>query len=151
MPRQVAAVSAAIFACLVLVPTSFGASAASLVAAINEARTTHELRPLHADPRLERAARSHSADMIRRGYFAHGPVSSRLARFGVRTRRIGENLAWAVGSAAEARAIVRLWLASPPHRANLLRPGFRRVGVGSLSGPFAGHDGALVVTADFAG
>lgn len=89
--------------------------------------------------------------MIRRGYFAHGSMAERLARFGVRGPRLGENLAWGVGSAAGPRTIVRSWLASPPHRAMLLRPGFRRVGIGSLAGPFAGHSRARVVTADFAG
>jgi hypothetical protein len=33
----------------------------------------------------------------------------------------------------------------------LLRPGFRRVGIGALRGTFSGVSGALVVTADFAG
>ena len=42
-------------------------------------------------------------------------------------------------------------LASPAHRAVLLRPGFRRVGVGAYQGNFAGRHDALVVTADFAG
>ena len=43
------------------------------------------------------------------------------------------------------------WIASAEHRAIVLRPGFRRVGVGSLQGTFDGTRGALVVTADFAG
>jgi hypothetical protein len=37
------------------------------------------------------------------------------------------------------------------HRANLLRPSFRRVGVGDLVAVFQGVAGAHVVTADFAG
>ena len=39
----------------------------------------------------------------------------------------------------------------PVRRAILLRPGFRRVGVGYAFGSFIGHGGAGVVTADFAG
>ena len=89
--------------------------------------------------------------MIRRQYFAHGRFVSRLARFGIRGPRVGENLAWGVGGGADAREIVRRWLASPHHRANLLRPGFRRVGIGLRSGGFAGYGSALVITADFAG
>jgi uncharacterized protein YkwD len=42
-------------------------------------------------------------------------------------------------------------LSSPGHRANLLRPGFRYVGVGTATGRFAGVSGATIVTADFAG
>jgi uncharacterized protein YkwD len=89
--------------------------------------------------------------MVRRNYFAHGPFVSRLARFGVRGPRVGENLAWGVGTGADARRIVQQWLVSPRHRANLLRRGFRRVGIGTASGTFAGYRGAVVMTADFAG
>ena len=42
-------------------------------------------------------------------------------------------------------------MSSPGHRANLLRPGFRRIGIGALVGRFSGYSGATVVTADFAG
>jgi uncharacterized protein YkwD len=118
---------------------------------MNEARAAHGLAPLRLDPRLQRAARAHSGDMLRRNYFAHGPFASRLARFGVRGPRVGENLAWGVGAGADAREVVRRWLASPRHRANLLRRGFRRVGIGAASGTFAGYNGAVVLTADFAG
>jgi uncharacterized protein YkwD len=90
-------------------------------------------------------------DMLQRNYFSHGSVAERLRSFGVRGPRLGENLAWGVGTAGEARRIVKLWLASPGHRANLLRRGFRRIGVGAVVGPFAGYADVHVVTADFAG
>jgi uncharacterized protein YkwD len=118
---------------------------------MNRVRAAHGLAPLRADATLRRAARSHSADMLRRNYFAHGPTTRRLASFGVRAPRVGENLAWGVGGGADPPAVVRLWLRSGSHRANLLRPGFRRIGIASLTGPFAGHASAVVVTADFAG
>ena len=126
-------------------------SSAALLQAMNEVRRTHGLTPLRVDARLTRAARAHSSDMIRRQYFAHGALAPRLKRFKVRGPLVGENLAWGVGALAHARAVVAQWMASPPHRANLLRPGFRRVGVGSAFGRFAGHSRARVVTADFAG
>jgi uncharacterized protein YkwD len=50
-----------------------------------------------------------------------------------------------------AQWVVDRWLASSSHRAVLLRAGFRRVGIGITFGSFAGHGGAAVVTADFAG
>src|SRR6266487_2152589 len=94
---------------------------------------------------------AHSCTILRTGSFSHGDFSTRIRAAGVRARRVGENLAWASGALAQARQIVSLWLNSPEHRANLLRPGYRTVGVGALKGTLDGVAGALVVTTDFAG
>jgi uncharacterized protein YkwD len=118
---------------------------------MNTARTSRGLRPLRLDPALQVAARAHSLEMLRYGYFGHGAFGRRLSSFGVRGPTVGENLAWGQGYWRRAGVIVREWLNSPEHRANLLRPGFRRVGIGSLTGRFAGLSNVLVVTADFAG
>jgi uncharacterized protein YkwD len=120
-----------------------------LLRAMNEVRMSHGLRPLRADARLTRAARAHSSKMIHTNRLFHGAFTMRIRRAGVRAPRVGENLAWA--RLAQARAIVRMWLTSPGHRANLLRPGYRLVGVGALRGTFAGYRGALLITTDFAG
>jgi uncharacterized protein YkwD len=132
--------------------TAFGGgltrSEVSLLRAMNAVRATHGLAPLHLDTRLERAARGHSSDMLRHQYFAHTGFSVRVQSSHARGPVFGENLAW---GPANPEWVVSRWLASPAHRANLLRPGFRRVGVGAMTGTFGGHSGALVVTADFAG
>jgi uncharacterized protein YkwD len=78
-------------------------------------------------------------------------LGPRLAGYGVRGPIYGENLAWGMGERATAQGIVRGWMASPGHRANLLRPGWTRIGIGSRIGTFRGYGGATVVTADFAG
>jgi uncharacterized protein YkwD len=124
-------------------------SEASLLQTMNAVRTSHGLAPLRVDVRLLRAARGHSADMLHRQYFAHGSVAGRALAQGARGPVFGEDLAW--GTSATAPWVVNQWLASPPHRAVLLRPGFRRVGIGVSFGTFVGHGGATVVTADFAG
>ena len=126
-------------------------AARALLDEMNRVRAAHGVAPLRLDTPLDRAARSHAADMLRRGYFAHGAVASRLRSFGARGPVFGENLAWGVGPHGAAGSIVSQWLASPPHRANVLRPGFRRVGIGVVVGRFAGHGRAHVVTATFAG
>lgn len=123
----------------------------ALLGEMNRVRAGYGLRSLRLDAALQRAARSHSADMLRRGYFAHGPYLQRLISFGVRGPMVGENLSWGVGARARAGWTVQAWLHSPLHRRNLLRPGFRRVGVASLRGTFRGYAGARVVTANFAG
>jgi uncharacterized protein YkwD len=56
----------------------------------------------------------------------------------------GEDLAVA-GSASEA---VAMWMQSPGHRENLLRPSFHTVGLGLARGVWSGR-AALFVTADF--
>jgi len=126
-------------------------SESAILKVMNDVRGAHGLRPLRVDVRLERAARGHSATMLRTGQFFHGAFSARIRRQGVKAPRVGENLAWGVGVLSRARAVVNMWLASPEHRANLLHAGYRTVGVGALRGRFDGYSGALVITTDFAG
>ncbi len=127
------------------------AGAQTLLGAINATRGADGLAPVRPDGTLMRAARAHSLDMLRRDYFGHGAFGPRMSSFGLRVALVGENLAWGVGSSASTSGVIRMWLASPEHRANLLRPGFRRIGIGTVSGSFEGYRGARVVTADFAG
>jgi uncharacterized protein YkwD len=127
------------------------ASEQAILAEMNRVRAGHGLPALRHDGRLMRAARSHTLGMLRTKTFSHGNMAARLQRFGIRGGRVGENLAWGAGTYASAQAIVRMWLASPSHRANLLRPGFRRIGLGAAVGSFEGYAGAVVVTADFQG
>jgi uncharacterized protein YkwD len=121
-----------------------------VLAELNRARAARGLAPLHLDARLQNAALAHSQDMARKGYFAHGDFASRMRRHGVRGARVAENIAWATGR-NRARKIVQMWMNSPPHRANVLHPGFRRVGVAGVVGRIFGRANAMVVTADFAG
>src|SRR5439155_14907096 len=109
-------------------------SAASLLQTMNSVRASHGLAPLRVDFHLVRAARSHSADMIRRQYFAHGSVAARALAAGARGPLFGEDLAWTTGLTAQW--VVNVWLNSPAHRAVLLRPGFNRVGIGISYGTF---------------
>jgi uncharacterized protein YkwD len=116
----------------------------AIVRAMNAVRVANGVPALRVGPRLTRAARWHSTDMARRGYFDHGPFVQRLRRFGVRAPYVGENLA-SGSQPLGASEIVQMWIASPGHRQNLLDRGFRRVGVGVAGGS------TRMVTADFAG
>ena len=141
---------------LLLAPPSRAATAQadteqSLVAVVNDVRAAHDLRLLEVDACLVQAAREHTTALLQANVFEHGSFAERIALHGARGPAFGENLAWGTGSLAAARRIVRAWMASPSHRANLLRPGWKRIGIGALSGPFLGRPGAVVVTADFAG
>jgi uncharacterized protein YkwD len=157
IPRVLKRYTALGVAILVLVVSTSTAAAgltraeARLIRDLNRVRSAHGLAPLRYDPRLQRAARAHSHDMLVSGIFQHGAFGQRMLHFDVRGTLTGENLAWGNGSFGTAAAILRAWLASPEHRANLLRPGFTRIGIGDLVGVFCGYNGTHVVTADFAG
>ncbi len=116
----------------------------AVVRAMNVVRAQHGVPPLRVGRALTRAARAHSVDMARRNYFDHGAFVQRLRRFGVRAPYVGENLAYGSG-ALGAMAVVQMWIASPPHRRNLLDRKFRRIGVGVAG------SGTKMITADFAG
>ena len=124
---------------------------ASLLQTMNQVRAQHGVPPLRIDVRLEAAARAKSRAMLRTGSFAHGNFQRRLSSYRARGPYFGENLAWGVGSSGSAGGVVQMWLASPTHRANLLRRSFQRVGLGVVVGTFRGYGGATVVTANFAG
>lgn len=151
--KQVLLVFLAVFAILgpagAAQARSLTSSESSLLTTMNGVRKSHGLPALRIDFHLVQAARGHSADMMRRQYFAHGSVAGRIVAAGARGPIFGEDLAWAQG--ITATWVVTAWLNSPAHRAVLLRPGFRRVGIGYAFGSFIGHGGAGVVTADFAG
>lgn len=156
--RQVLSVCAAVFSVFVLasaasagVRTANASATSSLLQAVNQTRVAHGLRPLKVDYRLVRAAQSHSAEMLRGNYFAHGDFHGRMVSFHVLGPQAGENLAWGNGPYATSQSIISEWLASPEHRANLLHAGWTRIGIGITSGTFLGNGGSSVVTADFAG
>lgn len=110
----------------------------SLVALANEERASRGIVPLETDERLVAVARAHSEEMFRRKYFGHispatGTPFDRLTAAGIRYTRAGENLAFARSVATAHRGLME----SPGHRENILRPEFRRIGVGAISaGPY---------------
>jgi uncharacterized protein YkwD len=137
---------------------SLARAAAATVCLIDGRRAAHGLAPLRANQALARAARWHSRRMVAQRSFAHvepggdGPAQ-RIAATGylrgARSWRLGETIAWGTGSYATPRAIVRGWMASPPHRATLLDPGLQNVGVGVAAGAPDGSAGrAATYTAD---
>jgi uncharacterized protein YkwD len=120
---------------------------------MNAERRKARGRPLRGSSRLRRTASGHSADMIRRRFFAHenpaGPsLKQRLQRGRYRGRPAGENIGF--DSLGSARRMVEAWMASPPHRANLLSRQFRFVGVGLVLGkPVQGLTPGATYTVNF--
>jgi len=110
---------------------------------INRIRTKRDLKPLRANTRLTDAAAGHAADMVANRYFSHDSLSGvdfvrRVLAAGYTTRArmelLGENLAWGSGQLATPEEIVDAWMRSPGHRANILRRGFREIGIAVADG-----------------
>jgi len=132
----------------------------AVVCLINQERARRGLRRLRVSRVLGRAAVRHSSDMVRRNYFAHvspggADVMDRIRATGLALASsrvvVAENIAWGSGHIGTPRAIVRTWMRSPGHRANILRRGLRRIGVGAAAGAPQGVSGAArTFTANFA-
>ncbi|MFD6288441.1 CAP domain-containing protein [Streptomyces sp. NPDC060205] len=123
-----------------LTPGGLARTAAEVLALTNAERAAAGLPPLAEDPLLTRAAQAHSADMVARAFYSHtAPDGSepwdRAAAAGSPRRTIGENIACGQRSPAE---VVRGWMDSPGHRANILKPAFTHLGVGFAGGGSAG-------------
>jgi uncharacterized protein YkwD len=161
--RKRAALAAALF--LLAVATFAGAAPApagaattrltavesSFLTAINAVRAEHSAPQVRLDDGLIKAARAHSVEMVRAGYFQHGDFVRRLVSFGARGPMVGEDLGWTVVDDGQTDRIIRWWLASSGHRAVLLRRGFHSIGIGVARGRFHGRPDCIVVTADFQG
>lgn len=131
--------------------TRLTAVESSFLTAINAVRAEHSAPRVRLDDGLVRAARAHSVDMVRAGYFQHGDLVRRLVSFGARGPMVGEDLGWTVINAGQTDRIISWWLESPGHRAVLLRRGFHSIGIGVARGRFHGRPDCIVVTADFQG
>lgn len=132
---------------------------AAIIAQMNVIREQAGLRPLRLNDELVAAARDHSLEMTSLGYFSHDsadgePMARRVrASYAVRGPwTVGENLLWSSPDVGVLRA-VRLWMASPEHRAIILTAGWHDVGcasvhIGTAPGVFDGLP-VTVVTCDF--
>jgi uncharacterized protein YkwD len=105
---------------------------------INNYRIENGLNALECDLPLTYVAKLRSQDLLYRDYFSHNTpegtnVSNILKSFGIKYKKIGENLAHAYpASYGSPEAFIDLWENSPPHNRNLLRAEYKKVGVGVI-------------------
>jgi uncharacterized protein YkwD len=141
---------------------------ASVVDRVNAVRKAHGLRPLRVAPRLALAADRHANSMASASYFRHELYTPTRAAnwtsFGTWIRWFwpgpdysswgaGENLAWGAPGISASQTVSR-WMASPGHRANILKRGWRRIGVAAVhvDGPrgyYGAWDDVTIVAAEF--
>jgi uncharacterized protein YkwD len=124
---------------------------------LNRERRLRHLRPLRVDRHLERAAQAYSKEMAARDFFEHvapdgtNPTARVTAAGYGLAHVIGENLGWGSDVAGEPAAMVDGWMHSPGHRANILQPAYREIGIGIVpAAPKKGVEGAAATyTTDF--
>lgn len=105
---------------------------AQVIALTNARRENRGCNPLRARRALGRAAQKHTNKMADRDQLSHQlpgepSLGARVTREGYRWSLVGENVL--VGPTT-ARAAVRAWMSSAPHRRNILNCRYRHIGVG---------------------
>lgn len=99
---------------------------------VNKERQSRGLAPVTLVWSHTKVAKNHSTDMYNRNYFSHTSpeglrLSDRLKKAGIPYNYAGENIAWGQPDAAKVMAA---WMASSGHRSNILKPEFRKMGIG---------------------
>ena len=112
----------------------------ALMRAVNDARTSHGLRPVRVRPRLQRESQDFADYLRRNDSFYHSGVPDTY-----------ENLAFGPLTRGMARNVVRRWMDSPGHRENILRRGMRFAGFGVSRGEFLGYSGMQISVVRFRG
>lgn len=101
----------------------------------NQERTKNGLKPLELDTELSKVAREKSRDMQSKGYFSHtsptyGSPFDMMKKFGISYQSAGENIAMGQPTPEE---VVKAWMNSSGHRANILNSSYTHIGVGHVA------------------
>jgi uncharacterized protein YkwD len=127
------------------VPTgrTLARAARATLCLLNGQRAAQGLRPLSANRALNHSAARYARALVAFRFFSHvapdgQTLQARISRSGYlrpgHGYAYGENLAWGSGTRSTPVAIVRAWMGSPPHRANILAARYRNIGVGIAPG-----------------
>lgn len=111
---------------------STNVNASSLLIDSNRARTSNNQANLLINDQLMAAAQAKADDMVSRNYWSHVTPDNQtpwifIDRAGYSYQKAGENLAYGF---SESDDIVKGWLNSPTHKANLLDSNYQEVGFG---------------------
>ena len=133
----------------VFLKTDFLASVlpGALVALTNQDRAAAGITGVTEAPLLDQAAQAAANDMAANGYFAHVSPSGKtpwywLNQVGYRYSYAGENLAV---NFTDSSAVETAWMDSPTHRANIEKPQYTEVGIGTANGVYQGALATFVV------
>ncbi|MDQ0988630.1 sigma-70 family RNA polymerase sigma factor [Streptomyces sp. V2I9] len=113
-------------------PPAPAGTAEQVTQLVNAERSKEGCGPVSVNGLLNSAAQRHSADMAARDYFSHTSQDGRepgdrITAAGYRWSTYGENIAKGQRTPAD---VMRAWIDSPGHRANILNCSFEEIGVG---------------------
>ncbi len=107
-----------------------------VVRLVNEIRAANGLTELTLNTKLSQTARIKAQDMKDNHYFSHnsptyGTPFEMMKSRGITYRTAGENIAQGQKTPEE---VVKTWMNSEGHRANILNASFKEIGMGYVSG-----------------
>ena len=122
----------------------------AMLCLVNSARQQAGVAKLDDYRKLDGSADNKAGDILRCNQFSHEACGRDFLYWFRRAGYLnsscwwaGENLAWGTGSLGSARSIMKAWLRSPSHRANLLSSDYVQTGIslriGGLSGSSEAH------------
>ncbi|MCB5910770.1 CAP domain-containing protein [Streptomyces pinistramenti] len=117
-------------------PAAGTSTQAQVLSLVNQERADAGCSPVRADGELASLAQAFSDDMAARDFFDHTDPDGaspwdRARKAGISDLG-GENIA---RGQSDARAVMKSWMNSPGHRANILNCDYRTLGVGVHTGP----------------
>jgi uncharacterized protein YkwD len=111
--------------------------------ATNHSRVTHGVHRVWLNALMSELARRHSLKMAKAGRLFHTSDPASFYLRGVRWRVWGENVGVTGGSVPMMESA---FMASPPHRANILKPSYKHTAIGAVR-----YGGKLWITVFFYG
>ncbi len=118
-----------------------------VISLTNTERSANSVGQLAESRQLDQAAQAKANDMAQKGYFAHvSPDGTQpwtwIERAGYDYQYAGENLAVRF---VDSHDVVNAWMASPTHRANIVKTQYTEIGVATAEGIYKGYPATFVV------
>jgi uncharacterized protein YkwD len=126
---------------------------------VNGERADNGLPPLSRSTQLDQSSQGMCQRMVTERFFAHETPDGKNLLDRVRPTGyvpqsgnwvLGENLAWGDGPLSTPQSIVNGWMNSPGHRANILAPDYKEIGLAACMGaPLTTRTGGTVYVNNF--
>jgi uncharacterized protein YkwD len=131
----------------------------AILCLVNGERADNGLPALNHSTQLDQSSQGMCQLMITEHFFSHETpegknVVDRIQPTGYIPKSgdwvVGENLAWGNGGLSTPQAIVNGWMNSPGHKANILAPDYKDIGLAACNGsPLTTTDGGTVYVNNF--